>query len=83
MFKKEFLQEIIYEAVEDNITDTSRWSEHHEAVFKFDEKFYMTYYSCGLTESQDESPYEYEKEDIECFEVEQKEVIVKKFMPVD
>lgn len=76
-FKKEFLQglagddydsdtvEIIYT----DITDTSRWSIIYESVFKFDGKFYRTYYSVGATESQDERPYDYDDDEIECLEV--------------
>jgi len=50
-----------WETIYDNIVETSRWSEHHEIVFKYlpTGKFYMASYSKGLTESQDESPWEY------------------------
>jgi hypothetical protein len=63
-------------AIKDTITDTSRWSAHHEIIFAYDGKFYRTHYSCGLTESQDESPWEYDKE-VECTEVELTEKTVK------
>lgn len=66
-------------AIKDTIVDTSRWSEIHEIVFAYDDKFYETGYSQGLTEMQDESPWEYEDE-IECYEVELKEVTVKKWI---
>lgn len=68
-----------YSAVLNNITDTSRWSIHHEIVFAHDGKFYQTYYSEGATEQQDESPWEYDNE-VECHEVELKEVTVKKWV---
>ena len=68
-----------YEALLDEITDTSRWSVHHRIVFKHDDKFYETYYSEGATEMQDESPWEYEEE-VECHEVELKEVKVVKWV---
>lgn len=57
--------------VEDEITDTSRWSVHHRLVFKDLEtdKFYLTYYSIGATEQQDEQPFQYEGEFIDCDEV--------------
>ena len=66
----------------DNIIDTGRWSIYHEIVFADKGKFYTTTYSEGATECQDESPWEYEDE-IECTEVELKEVKVKKWVPVE
>lgn len=63
-------------AIKDTITDTSRWSEHHEIIFAHDDKFYRTHYSQGLTEQQDESPWDYEEE-VECTEVELVEKLVK------
>lgn len=66
-------------AIKDTITDTSRWSIYHEIVFEHDGKFYMTDYSEGATEMQDESPWEYENE-VECVEVELKEVKVVKWV---
>ena len=77
-FKKEYLLEELNlpeNAVKDDIVDTSRWSENHDIIFKdVDEKYYRTWYSCGLTEMQDESPFEYSPDEIECVEVEWKEV---------
>ncbi len=63
---------------------SSRWSAHWEAVYKDIEtgKFYQTNYSCGLTECQDESPYEYEGDEIEFVEVEQYEVKTFKYREV-
>lgn len=55
-------------AIKDTITSTSRWSIHHEIVFLHDDKYWMTYYSEGATEQQDERPWEYDTE-IECTEV--------------
>lgn len=68
-------------AVLDEITDTSRWSVHHRIIFKHEGKFYETYYSEGATEMQDESPWEYDDE-VECDEVELKEVKVVKWVRV-
>lgn len=67
------------DAILDEITDTSRWSIHHRIVFSYQGKFWETYYSEGATEMQDESPWEYEDE-VECCEVELKEVKVKKWV---
>lgn len=74
--------ELPYSAIKDNIVDTSRWSIHHEIIFAYDGKFYQTYYSVGATECQNERPWEYETE-VECTEVELKEVKIKKWVPVE
>ena len=74
-FKKEDLQEVCYgdfgdfELIKDEIVETSRWSLLKYQVFKYKDKFYSTSYSEGLTEMQDESPYEYAGDMIECREV--------------
>lgn len=67
-----------YETISDEVIDTRRWSADHEIVIKrlSDGKFFMDNYSRGLTESQDESPYEYSDPDFtEVFPVE-KTIIV-------
>lgn len=69
LFSKESLREEEHETVYDKIVDTTRWSICYERVFKHDGKFYMTDYSVGATENQDEHPYEYEGDMIECKEV--------------
>lgn len=69
-------------AIVDRIIDTTRWSIVHEIVFADNGKFYQTTYSEGATEMQDESPWEYDDE-VECTEVELREVKVKKWMPVE
>jgi hypothetical protein len=66
----------------DNIVDTTRWSVIHEIVFADKGKFFRTTYSEGATEMQYERPWEYEDE-IECEEVELREVKVKKWIPVE
>lgn len=63
-----------YEIVRDELAGTSRWSIIHSLVFKFDGKFYQTNYRTAATECQDERPFEYEGEEIECKEVFQREV---------
>lgn len=77
-FSKEFLTEAIYEGptISDEIVDTSRWSVIHRRVFEHEGKFYETTYSVGATECQDEGPYEYEDDEIECKEVFRKEKMV-------
>jgi hypothetical protein len=82
-FRKEFMQDMVWEdnpdttVIEDTIEDTSRWSEHHRVIFEYEGKFYSSYYSKGLTEYQDESPYENDSDEIECAEVHQVEEMVK------
>ena len=58
-----------YELISNEMYDTSRWSIWYEMIFKFESKFYQTTYSRGATESQDESPYEYDGPEVECIEV--------------
>lgn len=91
-YPKEVLQELAYDEFDDNLfeiiyqnlEDSSRWSLQYEMVFKdkLTDKFYVTNYSCGATESQDESPYEYEDDFVEVIEVEPKEVTVIEYFAV-
>ena len=84
-FKTEFLREELdlpWSAVEDSIIDQGRWSIYHKIIFEYNGKHYKTHYSVGATELQEERPWEYKKE-IECTEVELKEVTVKKWVEVE
>lgn len=85
-FSKDYLKDVLLlpykNAITDNIIDTTRWSIVHEIVFADKGKFYMTTYREGATECQDERPWEYEDE-VECVEVELREVKVKKWIPVE
>lgn len=61
-----------YEIISDEVVDTRRWSADHCIIIKrlSDGKFFADHYSVGLTEMQDESPYEYsDPEFIEVFQV--------------
>ena len=86
-FKKEFLQDIVHgdapdvEIIKDDIIEHSRWSVLHELVFRHGGNLYMTTYSVGATESQDESPFEYDDDEIEVTEVVAKEVTVTHYVP--
>ena len=53
-----------YVTIEDIIDGKRRWSvEHRRVVYNIKEdKFYITNYSVGATEQQDECPWEYDKE---------------------
>jgi hypothetical protein len=68
--------DVLGEVIEDKIIDTTRWSEIHDIVFLYKGKHYAAGYSCGLTEMQDESPWEYEEE-VECHEVKKIERVVE------
>lgn len=84
IFHKDFLineLDLPSAAIKNDIVDTSRWSEHHEIIFAHDGKFYSTWYSCGLTEYQDEAPFENSPEEIDCVEVELVEKLVKVWQP--
>lgn len=90
IFEREALLEILaddnefFEVLEDEVVDTSRWSEHHSLVFKelATGKCYEVDYSCGKTENQDESPWEHDGDKIFVTEVEPVEVKTIKFRPV-
>ena len=84
VFSKDYLRDELdlpSSALVDDVIDNSRWSIHHKIVFEDKGKFYQTYYSEGATEMQDESPWEYD-DDVECTEVELRDIKVKKWMPV-
>jgi len=82
LFKKEFLIDLVYEdhlpnevqVMYNKIMGKSRWDAHYEMVFKCEDKFYKTSYTRGLTEYQDNQPYEYDEDEIECQEVKQVEI---------
>lgn len=69
------------EVLEDSLIDTSRWSTHHNLVFKKDGKTWETQYSRGATESQDEQPFEYQDK-VVCMEVHQVPKTVMVWEPV-
>lgn len=88
-FKKEDLQDLLWEdcderwsIIEDEIIENSRWSILHGLIFAYDGTLYETSYSVGATENQDESPFEYDDDEIECHEVEPYEVTVTKYRKV-
>lgn len=85
VFSKDYLineLDLPYSALLDEIKDNSRWSIHHRIIFEDNEKFYEASYSVGATESQDERPWEYDNE-IVCYEVELREVKVKKWVRIE
>lgn len=75
---KEILQDLVweetvgqYKSIKKELIDSSRWSLFYEQIIQdtFTGKFYLTTYSEGATEVQDEEPYEYEDDEIEVREV--------------
>jgi len=84
-FKKTDLQDLLFgdvdsedptclKLIEETLDDTDRWTSQHTMVFQDGDKCYETYFSKGLTEMQDERPFEYEPDEIECIEVHEVEV---------
>ena len=75
-FSRDFLINTVHKEpdgakiVEDNLVETDRWSILHELIFQHDGKYYRTNYSVGATEIQDEGPFEFSDEWVECKEVE-------------
>jgi hypothetical protein len=83
LIAKDIAQELTYgnecegfKIIEDKIVDHSRWSIIYKIVVEKDGKFYASSYSNGATESQDESPYDDEGDQVEFREVQKKEVLV-------
>ncbi len=66
-FSKEFLIDLLDESIiKDEITDHDRWTVTYKRIFRHEGKFYLTHYSIGATEMQEQSMYEYEPDEIEC-----------------
>ena len=68
-FNKNYLKFKEHRTVYDKIIGHRRWSVDHERVFEHDGRFYRTGYSEAATEGQDERPYDYQPDEIECEEV--------------
>lgn len=85
-FKKEDLQDLIWKnKVYEEITDHSRWTVDcwtvdYWCVFEYEGKHYGVSYGVGATECQDLSPFDYDPEEIECVEMELKEVTIEKWV---
>ena len=75
-FSKDVLKWEEHPTIYDKIVGHRRWSVDHERVFEHEGKFYKTRYSVGATESQDERPYEYDPDEVECPEVFPREITV-------
>lgn len=77
IFLKQTLLDILwretddYKTISNEIIDHSRWSVIHELIFQAiaTNKYYRVEYAVGATESQDETPWQYDGDEIECEEV--------------
>jgi hypothetical protein len=79
IFTKEFLLDKLWSGdyVEKTLDGHSRWSVDYSMIFEHEGRFYRSDYSQGATESQDESPYEYDPNELECPEMVEIEKIIK------
>lgn len=76
------MRDVVYgdegEVLLDEITGQSRWETHHRLVFKLDGLTLETSYSVGSTEQQDRGLWA-DDEVVTCWEVEEREVLVKQW----
>ena len=86
-FKKEFLMDELdlpwgkENVIVDKCVDHRRWVSQHELIFKHGDKFYRTFYKMGLTECQEDRPWDYDDE-VECVEVEPFEEVITSYREV-
>lgn len=92
--KQAFDKEILLELLDCSVGETfeshkvlafektyqSRWAQHKRIIFEFGEKIWASDYSIGLTEQQDQSPYEYDA--AEAYEVAPHEKIIIEYKTV-
>jgi hypothetical protein len=71
----------VVELISTEIVDTTRWCVVYEQIFKFEDNFYSTSYQVGATENQDERPYEWEDDEIDCVEVVPTEKTITVYLP--
>lgn len=73
-----------YVAVKEEVCDTDRWTIQYEVIFKnvSTGKHYRTFWQRGATEMQDERPFEYDKGEVDCDEVELVEVTIKEWRKI-
>lgn len=79
LFSKEFLSYQDWDkTIETKIISHGRWTVSYEVIFEHKGHAYLTRYTVGATEYQDQGPYEYKPDMIECPEM----VRVRKMMDV-
>jgi hypothetical protein len=71
-----------FRKIKHDLIDTSRWSLVYQMIFQYQEKYYQSVYRSAATEIQDERPYEYDPDEIECAEVKPIERTVIDFVAV-
>ena len=82
MFDKQELQEVLYgdsdvvKLISNKYIESTRWSKINELIFEFEGRLYSVTYSYGATEQQEEMPFQYEDDFVECVEVEAVEKII-------
>lgn len=52
-----------------DIHDNSRWSITYKLVFQVDDKYWLSFYRVGATEYQDERPWQFEGDMVDCCRV--------------
>ena len=78
-----------YETIYTEQTDSGRWYSYHDLVIKrkSDGKLFGSWYTLGLTEYQERSPFEEEDTDsdgnVEFEEFKEVEVVRKEYVPVE
>ncbi|AFN39214.1 hypothetical protein F485_gp206 [Aeromonas phage CC2] len=73
-----------WEVLDNEVTGSGRWSEYHTMVFRMigDDRCWAVNYSVGLTEMQDERPFENEPDMVEVFEVKPVEKVIIEYVRV-
>jgi len=72
-----------YKHIKSSIADQTRWHTYYDMIFYANGKLYSTTYKQGSTEQQYvDNPFEDMDVNglVECFEVEEKEVLVKQYV---
>lgn len=84
-FDREFLRDVIWDGADgakklkDEMVSKDRWTVTHKLIFSHEDKCWLVYYRVGATEYQDEGPFDYDGENIECTEVEPFEKTVVRY----
>lgn len=73
---------LLYEnLVWEDESDSRRWEEHHTGVTKYNDKYWMVYWTTGLTEVQESTWFEYYYKDgkLTLHEAESYEIVKTKW----
>lgn len=70
-----------YKVISNELWDNGRWTLTYKLLFKHKNKVYQTFYGVGATEYQDERPWQYDGEMIDCTEMERVEKTVFVYEP--